>query len=69
MLKRGYSPDLVWLNPNWRGNNLGEQPNWCNSDFVTLCYEENGYIYPEHNDEYLQECIDNLKQKGIDISV
>lgn len=24
-------------------------------------------IYPEHNDAYLQECIDNLKGKGIDL--
>ena len=24
-------------------------------------------IYPEHNDEYLQECLDNLKGKGIDL--
>lgn len=24
-------------------------------------------IYPEHNDEYLQECLDNLRSKGIEI--
>lgn len=26
-------------------------------------------IYPEHNDEYLQECLDNLRSKGIEISL
>jgi uncharacterized protein (TIGR02328 family) len=25
-------------------------------------------IYPEHNNEYLKECIDNLRGKGIDVS-
>ena len=25
-------------------------------------------IYPEHNDEYLKECIDNLCGKGVDVS-
>jgi len=24
-------------------------------------------IYPEHNDEYLRECIENLKGKGVEI--
>ena len=27
------------------------------------------YIYPEHNEEYLQECIENLKEKGVEINV
>ena len=26
-------------------------------------------IYPEHNDTYLQECLDNLKEKGIEIKL
>jgi uncharacterized protein (TIGR02328 family) len=26
-------------------------------------------IYPEHNDVYLQECLDNLKEKGIEIKL
>jgi uncharacterized protein (TIGR02328 family) len=27
-----------------------------------------GMIYDEHNDEYLKECIDNLRGKGVDVS-
>lgn len=26
-----------------------------------------GYVYIEHNDDYLLECIENLKKKGIEI--
>lgn len=30
---------------------------------------EYGYtIYPEHDEPYLQECIENLQEKGVDIS-
>ena len=25
------------------------------------------YIYPEHNDAYLEECLQNLEAKGINI--
>ena len=30
---------------------------------------ENLIIYIEHNQEYFNECIDNLKQKGINIQI
>lgn len=60
MICRGYKPNENWFNPNYRGahcepyNNLEEIPN---------TYP----IYPEHNDIYLKECINNLKTKGISI--
>ena len=27
------------------------------------------HLYPEHNDSYLQECLLNLHNKGIDIMI
>ncbi len=27
------------------------------------------FKYPEHNNEYIQECLLNLKQKGIEITI
>jgi uncharacterized protein (TIGR02328 family) len=30
---------------------------------------DGGMIYPEHNKEYLQECLENLQSKGIDIKL
>lgn len=66
MRRRGYYPDPIWMNVNWRGSVLGEEENWANSSLVQdLC--EASRIYPEHDDDYLQECLENLKGKGIDL--
>jgi uncharacterized protein (TIGR02328 family) len=68
MRKRGYNPDKIWYNRNWRGNTLQEQEGWCNYN-ECLRYWENALegcmIYCEHNEAYLQECLDNLAGKGI----
>ena len=69
MKRRGYSPDEIWRNPDFRGNTLGLQENWSHKEAVknyiasTLISEEP--VYPEHDDAYLQECLDNLAAKGI----
>ena len=70
MERRGYNPDQAWRMGNWRDNAIGMHFGWCTTD---TCAEflartlRNEMIYPEHNDEYLKECIDNLKGKGIEI--
>lgn len=57
-----------WLDDRYRGKNCKM---WRFSkfpfDFTTYKRLLKETIYPEHNDEYLNECIDNLKQKGIEI--
>ena len=73
MERRGYHPDRTWDNPDWRGNKLGEQIGWADKNevenlWMNINQMKNVIIYPEHNDNYLQECIDNLKMKGIDIN-
>jgi uncharacterized protein (TIGR02328 family) len=52
---------------------------YCNPDFVreylanhacfyfTLAMINKHIIYPEHNAEYLEECLDNLRMKGINL--
>lgn len=62
MERRGYKPDKIWRNPNWRGNKLGEVADWAKMENF------NGIIFPEHNDIYLNECLENLKSKGIMIT-
>ena len=65
MKKRGYKPDPIWEDCNYRGKILGED-NWCDPLNVNVLFKysyEN--LYPEHNDSYLKECIDNLATKGI----
>ena len=74
MEARGYHPDPVWKNPNWRGNTLGED-NWMKninetspnpplwSMLLAATCLSNEPLYKEHNDEYLKECIELLKTK------
>ena len=72
MKRRGYHPDQTWYNANWRGNTLQNQTNWCNQKLADEFYyaaADGGQLYPEHNEQYLQECIDNLNGKGIFIQI
>lgn len=60
MLNRGYKPNENWLNPLYRGNNM--------ISYKSLRIEVSTYpIYPEHDHNYLIECIENLRKKGIEI--
>lgn len=67
MERRGYHPDRIWNNPCYRGKSLPMQWDFADPDFVDdqHCYavHKGGIIYPEHNDEYLRECIALLKEK------
>ena len=71
MQARGYNPSKIWYDIDYRGTSLGEEISWCNSatmlELLDAAENHNHMIYPEHNDEYLQECIENLKGKGIEI--
>ena len=73
MEKRGYKPDPIWRNTFWRGNTLGFDEFWALGGTVqSLLLTSNTQgtpIYPEHNDDYLQECLDNLKSKNIIIEI
>jgi len=57
MERRGYSVDPLWRFPRYRGKRC--EP-----------WDDMGYearAYPEHNAQYLDECIENLRSKGVDI--
>lgn len=68
MIKRGYHPDPIWNNPNYRGKTLGEQPGWANLSLL-INYPKDEMIYKEHDDKYLQECLDILANKGVVINM
>lgn len=60
MKKRGYHHDPLWENPAYRGKSM---PAYESS---VLSYErQSDPIFPEHDEEYLQECVKNLEEKGI----
>ena len=68
MKRRGYRPDENWHNPLYRGSTIGEMTDlWADGDMVDdqYCYatHKGGIIYPEHDDDYLKECIALLKEK------
>ena len=73
MKKRGYHPDATWYQVDWRGTQLGEEKGWGDeyevNEIKCFCRDGSAMIYSEHNDKYLQECIKNLKGKGIEIDV
>ena len=65
MENRGYEVCQDWKDMAYRGKILG----FDDSEFTEPCIIENFFIYPEHNDEYLSGCIENLKRKGIKINI
>ncbi|WP_311407430.1 TIGR02328 family protein [Liquorilactobacillus uvarum] len=58
MKNRGYHPAEEWKEATYRGLN-------CAAYREISPIELSTPIYPEHNDEYLHECLHNLKAKGI----
>ena len=65
-LQLGWNVDLepAWYDPLYRG--LRAQP-WPESCLDIK--EPEGLLYPEHNAAYWQECRENLKRKGFDVSL
>lgn len=61
MKSRGYKNDPLWENYLYRGKN-------CPPYEVEDVKKENdtSYLpYKEHDEEYLEECLNNLKEKGV----
>jgi uncharacterized protein (TIGR02328 family) len=70
MIRRGYHPDTIWYEPNYRGKELDMEDGWAKFGLIEslLSKSEAGiHIYKEHNAEYYAECIENLRMKGIEI--
>lgn len=63
MLRRGYLPDTTWYCANYRGKNVGVDKTWRSS----YNFYNQEILYPEHNNDYLMECIELLKKKGAPI--
>ena len=61
--ERGFNIDINWKLSMYRGKKLRIQESMYSS-FIKGEYISDGE-YPEHNDRYLDDCINNLAQKGI----
>lgn len=64
---RGYNVDDLWFDYQYRGKKLGFDYSIDKEVVKFIIHTWIINIYPEHNDAYLQECIENLKSKGIKI--
>lgn len=62
MQRRGYRPDPLWADPLYRGKTAAPYRN------EAACAATSP-LYPEHDAAYLAECLNNLKQKGIELAV
>lgn len=67
MIKRGYCPDLHWGDYRYQGKNLPLMTTVPYEKGINRKFTE--IVYPEHNDQYLQECLDNLERKGVHIEL
>lgn len=70
MMKRGYRVDPIWYKTNYRGKIIGfVSDESISSKTVGIRMLFSNYnrapIYPEHDDQYLRECLDNLAKKGV----
>lgn len=72
--ERGYHIDSIWYDAEYRGKAIGIDTSYFtkstivedrnHEDFRTWRYQ----IYPEHDERYLEECIENLSRKGVEIN-
>ncbi|WIV19505.1 TIGR02328 family protein [Paenibacillus polygoni] len=63
MKNRGYNVDILWEDPLYRGK---QSERW--EVEYTESLDEYGR-YEEHNDDYMEECMQNLASKGIYIMI
>jgi uncharacterized protein (TIGR02328 family) len=62
MERRGYHVDPLWNDPFYRGKNCKPHDK---SSLNAGRGNEADPVYPEHDEAYLQECVLNLKKKGV----
>lgn len=65
MRRRGYHPDPRWEDPCYRGASCSPHAGHEAGTSDDAC--SGGFIYSEHDGVYLEECLDNLRRKGINI--
>ena len=72
MLNRGYHPGLEWFDVHYQGKDLPAREDDDTVDIEEMSKklaETEVYIYPEHDDAYLEECLRILKERGYEINL
>jgi uncharacterized protein (TIGR02328 family) len=71
-LRRGYKVAPLWWYVGYRGKVCEpEQVTAAQEEQVTAWIVSHGknFVYSEHDDDYLQKCLQNLLSKGIDLKI
>lgn len=64
MKKRGYHIDPLWEDPFYRGKQCPRRDP--KRFYEKIAFVKGGEsIYPEHDQAYLEKCLENLREKGI----
>lgn len=66
MQKRGYNVDPNWTDPYFRGYKCER----ADKAFfgVENAKTQSDMLYQEHNEEYLKDCIENMRNKRVNVS-
>ena len=67
MMRRGFDPGLDWYDRLYRGKNCPRLTFYEAGSYIYMPFADNMFIYPEHDDRYLLECLDNLAAKGAEL--
>lgn len=67
MTGRGFNLDEHWYSPLYRGKNRPQLKLHKADVYVYTPDADNLFIYPEHDNRYLLECLDNLAAKGAEL--
>lgn len=70
MLNRGYSVETEWKDPFYRGKSYDAYEfnaplYFFYVECIDRCLCSGTTVYKEHDDDYLRECLNNLRNKGI----
>lgn len=60
--EHGVKVPVEWLDPYYQGKTLGYNQD---QDFYTGLWEH----YPEHDEDYYNECVEELKKEGVELDV
>lgn len=71
MKRRGYRVDPLWEKPFYRGKQCPwhDHQSYYENEEIPFDTSSHKTIYPEHDRSYLDECIENLHDKGIELTL
>ncbi|WP_163527256.1 TIGR02328 family protein [Halobacillus ihumii] len=69
MSHRGYNCDPLWHDKFYRGKQCNPYRHDQLGDFNSSASASELTIYPEHDQTYLDECLSNLEDKGIQLNL